>query len=318
VPDRLVLARSSLAAGNFRAAQAYAAEVLAADPNQREALDIRETATSALQRLDAALVRTRSIMATGDLQGAARALAEARDIDPTSPAVSELAATLAARVRDRGTDAQPRGGRERTSAAPAAPMPTAGAAASAPPVERAAVLPAPQATPEQPAAPVPPPAAPPAVAPAPAVDATADANAAGRTAPRNPPAAPPAPAPTPTPDRAPTPSAPARAADDEAAVRRVVASYARAIESKDLAMFRSVKPNLSREEERRLVDGFRAVTSQQVNITPTSVDVREHDASVVAERRDVIDAGGRRQTVQSRQTFQLTRTPTGWVIVDIR
>jgi len=50
--------------------------------------------------------------------------------------------------------------------------------------------------------------------------------------------------------------------DDEAAIRRVVATYQRAIENKDLALFRSVKPNLSREEERRIEEGFRAVTSQ--------------------------------------------------------
>ena len=45
----------------------------------------------------------------------------------------------------------------------------------------------------------------------------------------------------------------------------VTASYARAIETKDIGLFRAIKPNLSREEERRLQDGFRAVTSQKVD-----------------------------------------------------
>jgi hypothetical protein len=98
----------------------------------------------------------------------------------------------------------------------------------------------------------------------------------------------------------------------------VVASYARAIESKDVALFRSVKPNLSAVEEQRLQQGFRAVTSQQVDITPTSITVRDREASVVADRRDIIDAGGRRQTIDSRQTFRLARTAAGWVITDIR
>jgi len=101
-------------------------------------------------------------------------------------------------------------------------------------------------------------------------------------------------------------------------VRRVVASYARAIENKDVSLFRSVKPNLSREEERRLQEGFRAVVSQQVQITPLSIDIHDQDATVTGQRRDVIDAGGRRQTVESRQTFRLARTGAGWVITEIR
>ena len=96
------------------------------------------------------------------------------------------------------------------------------------------------------------------------------------------------------------------------------ASYGRAIESKDLALFRAVKPNLSREEERRLQDGFRAVSSQRVRLTLNTVEIQGQDATVVAQRSDTIDAGGRRQTVDSRQTFRLTRTPGGWIITDIR
>jgi hypothetical protein len=38
----------------------------------------------------------------------------------------------------------------------------------------------------------------------------------------------------------------------------------------------------------------------------------------MARRRDVIDAGGRRQTLDSQQTFQLMRSPAGWVITEIR
>ena len=60
---------------------------------------------------------------------------------------------------------------------------------------------------------------------------------------------------------------------------RVVAAYARAIESKDLALFRSIKPNLGADEERRIQQGFRAVTSQKVNITITSIDRRGDGAS---------------------------------------
>jgi len=121
-------------------------------------------------------------------------------------------------------------------------------------------------------------------------------------------------------DRA-RPAAPPTAtttADDEGAIRRLVATYGRAIETKDLALFRSIKPNLSAEEQRRLENGFRAVTSQQVSLTIVSIDRRRDDASVVIKRRDTIDAGGRRQTVDSDQKLELTRTAGGWVVVTIR
>jgi hypothetical protein len=54
--------------------------------------------------------------------------------------------------------------------------------------------------------------------------------------------------------------APGRSGEaDDAAIRRIVATYARAIENKDLQLFRSVKPNMSAEEQRRIEEGFRAV-----------------------------------------------------------
>ncbi len=116
------------------------------------------------------------------------------------------------------------------------------------------------------------------------------------------------------------PAAPAAipAPDDEAAIRRLVATYARAIENKDLALFRSIKPNLSAEEQRRLENGFRAVSSQEVALTIVSIDRRRDDATVVVKRRDTINVGGRRQTVDSDQTLILARAPGGWVVVTIR
>ena len=53
----------------------------------------------------------------------------------------------------------------------------------------------------------------------------------------------------------PPPTAPAgqsAGGAEEPAIRRVLADYGRAIEGKDLALFRSVKPNLSGDEEKRL------------------------------------------------------------------
>jgi serine/threonine protein kinase len=162
----------------------------------------------------------------------------------------------------------------------------------------------PRATAPAPAAPAPaapPPASLPASAAAPAI----------APAPSAPP--PPAPAPNPPPAVASPP-----VVDDDAAIRTLIATYARAIESKDLALFRSTKPNLTAEEERRLQAGFRAVTSQRVDLTVLSIDRRGQSASVTLRRRDTIRADGRDYTTESRQMMTLASTNGAWVIVNIQ
>jgi len=105
---------------------------------------------------------------------------------------------------------------------------------------------------------------------------------------------------------------------DDTVIRRVVATYARAIEAKDLALFRSVKPNMTADEQRRIEQGFRAVVSQQVSMNVISIEPRGSDALVHVRRRDTIQAGGRQQVTESLQTITLTRTVSGWVIREIR
>jgi hypothetical protein len=100
-------------------------------------------------------------------------------------------------------------------------------------------------------------------------------------------------------------------------IRRVIATYARAIETKDVSLYRSVKPNLSAAEQRTIEDGFRAVTSQRVAVTIQSIEHRGQEARVRLRRHDVIQAGGRQQTADSQQTLTLTRTQAGWVIREI-
>jgi hypothetical protein len=107
------------------------------------------------------------------------------------------------------------------------------------------------------------------------------------------------------------------AEDDDAAIRKIVATYVRAIEAKDIGLFRSVKPNMTADEQRRIQEGFRAVTSQHVDVTILAVDQRGQEASVRLRRHDVIQAGGRQQTADSQQTMTLTKTAAGWVIREI-
>ena len=117
-------------------------------------------------------------------------------------------------------------------------------------------------------------------------------------------------------DRKPPAETP-REPDDDAAIRAVVAAYVRAIESKDLGLFRSIKPNLGADEERRIEQGFRAVTSQKVNITIVSIDRRGDRATLLLRRQDIIQAGGRRQSPVSQQTMTMTKSNGTWVIVEI-
>ena len=317
IDSRLSLARSSLNGRNYRAAMSYATSVLAVDAGHAEATRIRDEAREQLARFDEAVGRAREELAAGDVQGAARSLEAARAIDPASPAVVELSSRLsevarerdAARARHLGAPAPGTAARADGFATAAATGPRAGpgttAAAPAPP-QVDAPFPATALPPPPAPAPAPPPA-PPLPVPEPTVT----------TPPAEPlPNAPSPPAATRPPE--PAAATPSRDEADETAIRRVVATYGRAIETKDLALFRSVKPNMSANEERRLQQGFRAVSSQRVNLTIASIDRRGETASVVVQRRDVLEVSGRTQTAETRQVLSLARAGDGWVIVEIR
>ena len=303
--NRLGLATASFSARNYRAAAAYAAEVLAIDPRNADAIKIRDESAALLERFEARMADARQRLAAGDIQAAVQALEAARALDPTAPSVLELSSRLqdALRLRQAQRDdrsASARGSTSSPAAAAAPPAAPAAVAAAAPPAT-AAPSPSPAPAPAVPTPPSPPPPVVVVPSPPPAPVVTTPA-----------PSTPPAPAPAPA---APTPSA---AEQDDAAIRRLTASYARAIETKDIGLFRSIKPNLSREEERRLMEGFKAVTSQRVNATILSIDRKGDEAVVVLRRRDTIQAQGREQTAESQQTLRLTRTGGTWVIVEIR
>jgi hypothetical protein len=100
----------------------------------------------------------------------------------------------------------------------------------------------------------------------------------------------------------------------EEGVKRLLATYERAIESKDPALFRSVKPNLTGEEERRLHKAFESTKTHEVTITVESLECHERSCVVKLNRRDTLDA-----TIVSSfpQTLHLTQTPEGFVIDEI-
>jgi hypothetical protein len=98
------------------------------------------------------------------------------------------------------------------------------------------------------------------------------------------------------------------------AVRQLVASYARAIETKDLELFRSVKPNLSAEEERRLRKAFDSTKTHEVTINVQAVECEATSCVARLMRRDTLD----RSIVSSfPQTLRVSQGPQGWVIEEI-
>jgi hypothetical protein len=309
IQSRLALAQSSLDARNYRAALAYASEVLAIYPQQGAAAKIRDDSRRMLARFDAAIAEARQRLAADDAQGASRALESARGIDPSAASVAELSYRLS-ELRTKQAEAQntPRsrgpvgsaGTQERTprDAQTRSPQRVTTAPLPAPPAEVS-----------------PPETTPPRTEPTPVLPPAA-------TEPPPPPARP-APESTPAPPKA-EPAAPstveqkAEREDDDTVIRRLVASYARAIETKDVGLFRSIKPNLSAQEERRLREGFRDVASQRVSLTVLSIARHGDEATVAVRRRDTIQAAGRQQTVESHQTLRVARGNGGWVITDIR
>jgi hypothetical protein len=281
VDARLKLAQASLQNRDYRAALTYAGEVLTLEPNHAEAARIRDEARAAL---------TPPVPETKVSEPPpSPPVRTRRGSETTAPERRAAAPVEAPPPLKKSSPTQ-------TSPTQTTPQPSPAPAPAAPAAEPAATTAVPVTIP--PPAPVVPP---PVVTPE-------------RTAPK------PVPAPEPAApvDKPPAAAAPPPAPDHDALIRSVVATYARAIETKDLALFRSIKPNLSGEEERRLVEGFRAVTSQRVTLTVLSLNRRDDEAVVVVRRRDVIEAAGRQQTAESQQTLTLTRAGTGWVISTIR
>ena len=244
---------------------------------------------------------------------------------PAAAAVNSavLAPSAAARPAPEPRPAQLPAPVPGTPAAPAAPAPGGPAQTSSPPVSLPPAMPAPAVTPPSPAVTPAPTGTPaPAVTPAPAATPAANepvpAPASVAPSPRAgaPPPLPPPIVPRVAPADAPAP-APAVETDD-AAIRRTIATYQAAVEKKDLALFRSVRPGLSASEEARLRDSFRQIESQQVSITIEEIRVEGRTATARLSRQDTVVTGGRRQTQSSRQTLRLEKTGTAWIITELR
>jgi serine/threonine-protein kinase len=327
VASLLELARQDLQNKNYTSAVKRADNILNLRKDSVEAEQVRATAQGKLDEVEVAAKEAHDAFEAGNTTLAAQALGKVMSVNPSHPVVDELSQKLNRHFQSKAEEARTEMTRSRTAAEGAGagrqPDFTEGAdgarkaqalysnkefavaaqryleardrferARNAQDKLRAAPTPRPTAIAVVPtAAPTLPPTQPPITVPTTLAVATPL------------PTLPPTPRPTPVP----------QPADEEPAIRRVLEGYERAIESKDLALFKTVKPNLSGSEEKTILDSFRAIRTHEVSLNLGPIQVSGSQATVRVSRQDVLD--GRRASFQ--QTFTLVKGPSGWVIREI-
>jgi eukaryotic-like serine/threonine-protein kinase len=340
VGSQVQLARKQLEDKDYRAAVTQAEGALKLDPASAEAREVLDRARAILDELDASASEARSAFEAGDPERASKALAKVLALDPNHPSAVELSARLNTQFRSQAEDARQAARRAQGAAEHARARSAEGFAEGLSlaregdaafkrsefavaarkfldsrdsfdharrSVEEKAVARA---------------APPPAVVPPPAsLTPSTTVPPATLAVPTPPPTTLPAatlPPPTLPPTTVatlPVTSAPPITSPvaDDVAIRKLVADYARAIEEKNLALFRTVKPNLSNDEEQRLQAAFQASATQRVSISIVGIQISGPQATVRVNRRDSVDG----HTVATQQTLTLARGPGGWTIREI-
>jgi hypothetical protein len=332
VTSQLELARRNLDDKQYAAAATQAEQVLKLDASSAGAQQILADARARMAELDTAATEARRAMDAGQTQPAAAALARVLALDPRHQVAAELSERLNRHFQGESTEARrlmtvARDAAGRAHAETQRPYTEAVTLATEADVlhrraefavaaqkflesrdrfeqaRRAATVQA-QASAQAQAARVaaepPPTTRPAAVAPAPV------------TAAPEPP--PPAPVVT-TLAAAPVTAPPAHPApvNEEPAIRRVIADYERAIETRDLALFRTVKPNLSGQEERTLRATFAQVKSHEIEMALGPIEVDGTQARVRLSRHDLIDG----KPFNFQQTLVLGKDAGVWTIREI-
>jgi serine/threonine protein kinase len=320
--SQIQLAQKALEDKDYRNAQTHAEEALKLDPTNSDAQQLGDRAKRALGELEATARAAREALDGGDYAGAARGLEKLLSLDPNHPAAADLSARLNRHFRSQAEEARRTARSAQTSAdrARARSLPDyAGAAAllkegeSSFAREEFAVAArkwldardgferARRAASEEKSSPT-------TTVPATTFPTPPPTTQAPVTQP--PITQPPVTAP---PQTAPPVTQPPPPVNEEPAIRRTVNEYGRAIEQKDLALFRRLKPSLTADEERRLKEAFEASASDSVRIEVKDVRISGNRATVHLVRQDTI--GGRLQTIQ--QTLVLVKSAGGWTIQEI-
>jgi hypothetical protein len=96
----------------------------------------------------------------------------------------------------------------------------------------------------------------------------------------------------------------------------VIRIYEQAIETENIALYRSVRPGLTRAAEKVLTNSFREIDSQEIEIRVESLRIEGRTATARIMRRDTLTTAGRRQTQNITQTLRFEKTESGWVIAE--
>ncbi len=325
VDAQLDVARKSLEYKDPRGAIDAAEKALRIDPASAEAKAIREKAQAALAAIEVAVQEARTAAQAGDTEKATQAVTRVLALAPDHPVAAELAAQLNSKFQGRAEDAL----REMKSAADAAQRANGSslreygdAGKLARQAEEAfGKKKFTEATQK-------------------ALDAKktfdiarASATALASSRPGTPAAGATAPPPTGIATVAPPPSTPAQptvaattapvvttpvklpsVANDEIEVRRLISEFVRAIEEKDVDLYKRLRPKLSADDERKLRTAFQNVRSQTVNLDVESVKLDGATAVVRVTRTGKVNGDAIPLT---RQVFRLAKGPTGWTIQDI-
>jgi serine/threonine protein kinase/tetratricopeptide (TPR) repeat protein len=328
--SQLELARRSLEDKQYAAAVKHAEQVLKLDAANATAKQVRDDAQARLGELETAAGQARAALDAGQVQQAAAALSRVLVLDPRHPVAVELSDRLNRHFESQSAEARrlmasAREAATRANAAAVRPYPDAVTLATEADVlhrrgeytnaamkflesrdrfEQARRTAAAQAQ---------------AAAQAAAQAQAQAARAAAAMTPPPPVTRPPLVAADPTPPPAPATLPPApvtqppAAASDEPAIRRVLQDYERAIETRDISLFKTVKPNLSGQEERTLRATFAQVHTHEIEMTVGPIQVDGHQARVRLNRQDMIDG----KPFAFQQNLVLVKEGGSWTIREI-
>jgi hypothetical protein len=98
-------------------------------------------------------------------------------------------------------------------------------------------------------------------------------------------------------------------------IQTTLESYVKAIETKDIALFKKVKPNTTADEERRLKAAFDSVKSHAITLAIQSIELQGGSAIVRVARRDTLNATIVNST---SQVFQMAKDARAWSIQELR
>ncbi|HET7293092.1 MAG TPA: protein kinase [Vicinamibacteria bacterium] len=326
IANKVQLAQKSLDDKNWDVALSEAQAVLKEDASNSAAQQVASKAQAMIAQVQETVGRGRAALNSGNMEGVATALEQLLALDPDNPAAAEFTLRLNKGFRSqaesaKGAMAQSEQGavKARASNQPdfkiAAELGGAGedlfkrgqyAEAARKYLEARDAYGRAQRAAERP---TPPPATQPRPTLPPATQSAATLPPATQPPatlpPTTQPAATLAPATPPPITQPPTTQPPL--AGEEAAVRRVVADYKRAIVTKDVGLLKSLKPDLSGREEQ----GLKMSTSKEVDMDIATVRMEGNKATVMVLRKDRTTDG---RDVQLQQTLMLEKTSGGWII----